>query len=65
MLACGNQHSKTKLYTFEVHWFDLDECVKTDVVQAPNEFVAESKARELYKTPNEWPAPLCKATKRE
>ena len=48
---------------YKVHWFNLDECVCTDDVQASSEAEAEVKAKMKYGNPDKWPAPLCKATK--
>lgn len=46
---------------WNVHWYDLDETVKTDVVEADSKEEAEKKAKTLY-VGKKWPAQLCSAT---
>lgn len=48
---------------YNVHWFNLDECVFTDTIMAENEAEAEKKAKLKYGSPDKWPAPMCKATR--
>lgn len=48
---------------YDVHWFNLDECVYTDRITASSEADAEKIARQKYGSPDKWPAPMCKATR--
>lgn len=46
---------------WNVHWYNIDEVVKTDQVEANTKEEAEREAKKLY-VGKQWPAPLCSAT---
>lgn len=53
--------ASNNLKRWEVHWYNITECVKTEVVEAATKEEAEKKARMRY--PDcKWPATMCSAT---